>query len=152
MRRLLCALTAGLLVSAPARADDDDKPFKDYYKRLREQQKKYEKWQREDRKRRDEFHREQLKRQQEMFREHRRQPYPAPGGWSPYGVPNNGSFYPPQPYRAPPFVPYGLQPGAFDPNPVYPGYGYSPRAYRPPFPGYFPPPSVRWHHGDDDDD
>ena len=166
MSRLLCALVAGLFASAPAYADDDDKPYKDYYKRLREQQKKqaeyyreqqkkYEEWQREDRKRREEFHREQRKRQEEMFRDHQWQPYPAPGGWSPYGAPGNGGYHT-QPFA--PMSPY-LQPGAGNPYvqpfapsfpfPGYPGSVVPNQNYLAP---YFAPPPVWSWRGDGDDD
>lgn len=153
MRWLLCALTVGLFASAPARADDDDW-FKDYHKQLREQQrrqakfyreqqKRYEERLREDRKRQERFLRDQRERQEDLFREHRRSPYG-------YDHPGPGGFYPPQTFGAPPFVPNGLHPGAYYPNPVFPGYGLP--SYQSPFPGYFPPMSGRRWHGDDDDD
>ena len=90
MRWLLCALTVGLFASAPAYADDDDdNPFKNYHKRLREQQKRQAKFYREQQKRQEKFLREQRERQEELYREQWQAawlatpgtavaPYPAP--------------------------------------------------------------------------
>ncbi len=146
MRWLLCALTVGLFASAPAYADDDDdNPFKNYHKRLREQQKRQAKFYREQQKRQEKFLREQRERQEELYREHQWQPHG-------YGYPGPGGFYPPQTFGAPPFVPNGLHPGAYYPNPVFPGYGFGQPSYRPTFPGYYAPPPVRSWRGDDEDD
>jgi hypothetical protein len=61
MRRFLLSLAAvlaGLALTAPAQADDDD-GYKEHLKRLKEQQKRYQEQLREPQKRGDEFYREQ---------------------------------------------------------------------------------------------
>jgi hypothetical protein len=123
MRKFFFALAVGLsalaLFGPAAQADDEDDGYKDYFKRLKKQQKKQDDFYREQQKRAEEYYREQAKRQAEYYREQQkweREFRKGKGKYQPFGPWDNQ----PGPSYTPPFGQ-----GAFYPEPFFPDQGFA---------------------------